>query len=248
VRTVAIVQARLTSTRLPRKAVADLGGRPLIERVLRRVLRAREVGYVVLAVPDDATAGELRGACAPDMTWVEIYADEGHDPDDVLGRYVRAARSANAEVIVRVCGDCPFVDPDVIDEVVQVRAAAGVDYAGNTRVRTYPRGLDVEAFTLAALERELAWVSHVREHVTPSFLRAPPRATCADVGCGGGGRPERRWCVDEASDLDFARALWAAARGAGDRDAPEALGWRELLRVSDAHEFHRLNEHIRQAF
>lgn len=168
---VAVIQVRMGSTRLPGKSLMELAGKPVIAHVVERTKQAKEVSAVWIATTinkdDDALA---------------LWAERTHVPfyrgsvDDVLDRYYQAAKLAKAEVVVRVTGDCPLIDPGVIDEAVRAFKTKGVDYAAaNRRVATYPDGLDVEVMSFAVLER--AWkeakLTSEREHVTPYIWKHP---------------------------------------------------------------------------
>lgn len=230
-----IVQARMGSTRLPGKVLLDIAGRPMLERVLSRLDRARSVESVLVATSVLPRDDVLAAFCA----------ERGRpcfrgDQDDVLDRYYQAAKSVGATEIVRVTSDCPFIDPEVVDAVVEARRRAGADYASNTlEPRTFPRGLDVEVFTFAALER--AWREDKspawREHVTPYLYRAPSfrlEAVTNDADLSG-----CRWTVDTPEDLDFARRAYA--------ELPEAFGWRDVLALlARRPELAEINRHIEQ--
>ncbi|HET7677409.1 MAG TPA: glycosyltransferase family protein, partial [Candidatus Limnocylindrales bacterium] len=172
-RTVAIVQARTGSTRLPGKVLARIGGRPMLAHVVERARAAPGVDEVVVATSvlpeDDAIAG----LCA-ESGW----PCERGSATDLLDRYERAAAAHDAEVVVRVTGDCPLLDPALVGEVIALLGRGGYDYASNTlEPRTWPHGLDAEAFTRAALAT--AWAEDTdpawREHVTPFLYRHPER-------------------------------------------------------------------------
>ena len=146
-----IIQARTGSTRLPGKVLMDIGGRPMLARVVERCREAKSLEGVVVAtsvLPGDDPIAEL----AATSGWLCVRGSE----DDVLDRYHQAATAVDADEIVRVTADCPLIDPAIIDLVLGTLRESGADYAANTVApRTYPRGLDTEAFTRAALET--AW-------------------------------------------------------------------------------------------
>jgi spore coat polysaccharide biosynthesis protein SpsF len=210
VKRVAIVQARMTSSRLPGKVLMDLGGRPLLEQMLDRLQRAATLDEIVLATTVNAS----------DDPVVELARAKGighfrGSEDDVLSRYIGAARAARAELVVRVTSDCPLIDPEVLDRVV-ARAlddTAPCDYASNTLQRTYPRGLDVEALHVDVLERigRMARSRPAREHVT-YFLHAERRDlfVIADV-VQEQDDSELRWTVDTPEDLELVRRIYATA-------------------------------------
>lgn len=238
-RVVAIVQARMGSTRLPGKVLMPLAGTPVVQLVLQRLQRARQVHAVAVATSalraDDVLVDAVR--CVPGVAVVR-----GSELD-VLDRYVRAARHLGADAVVRVTSDCPLLDPEVVDEVVAALLDPPVDYASNTQLRTYPRGLDVEAFTRAALEeagRE-ARDPFEREHVTPFLWRRPARYSIRQTRCDGD-YGAKRWTLDTPEDFELLRRIFDAL-------GPRAVTatWRDALELVARHpDWERLNAHIEQ--
>ena len=173
---IAIIQARMGSSRLPGKVLRDIGGKPMLYRVVVRARRAQTIGQVVVAttwdVDDDPVAVYCRAQGFP------LYRG---DPLDVLDRYYRAAQLFDAQTIVRLTGDCPLIDPREIDRTVQAFWEAGVDFAANRLPppweRTTPIGMDTEVVTFSVLEQ--AWQEadqkHQREHVMPYFYEEQGR-------------------------------------------------------------------------
>lgn len=166
---VAIVQARMGSTRLPGKVLMDVAGRPALAYMLDRVRRAATLDAVWVATTDDARDDAI--AEAAEAEGVPLFRGSEHD---VLGRYAGAAEAAAAGTVVRLTADCPLIDPAVIDAVVGGLAASAADLATNAPAtgRTYPDGMDVEAMTRATLDTAAAAAVDPldREHVT-RFLR-----------------------------------------------------------------------------
>jgi spore coat polysaccharide biosynthesis protein SpsF len=243
VKRVAIVQARMTSTRLPGELHQHLAGRPLLAQMLDRLMRARTLDEIVLATTVNASDDPI----------VELAKARGighfrGSESDVLSRYAGAARAAKAELVVRVTSDCPLIDPDVLDEVV-TRAcdpAAPCDYASNTRVRSYPRGLDVEAFHVDVLERmeRMARSAPAREHVT-YFLHSErgDLFVLADIAqAQAKDDSDLRWTVDTPDDLELVRRIYAAA-GLPDR----WLSYADLVELVRAdRELVTYNAHVAQ--
>lgn len=238
-RTVGIIQARLGSSRLPGKVLQDLAGDTMLARVVARVRAAHSIDEVVIATTtapfDDAIVAEAERLDAP--VW------RGSE-DDVLERYLGAARRVGAEVIVRVTSDCPLLDPTVLDCVVSaLHGEPPVDYASNTHVRSYPRGLDVEAMFRDTLERcgRMGKSKAAREHVTAFVMERPELFDVRQV------RSDRddsdlRWTVDTHEDLAVVRAIYAAC-GLGNRIAP----YDELVAAVRANPaITNLNAHVRQ--
>jgi spore coat polysaccharide biosynthesis protein SpsF len=226
-RRVAIVQARMGSSRLPGKVLADIHGRPLLARMLDRLARAEQLDEAVVAttvLPEDDPVAEL---CRARGT----RAVRGH-PIDVLDRYHQAAEAAGAQVIVRLTGDCPLIDPELVDLCVRtyLEADPPVDLVVNRLPwdRSYPIGLDTEVFGREALET--AWREakepHQREHVVPFLYENPARFTMIHLEADGD-YGAYRWTVDEPPDLEAVRRIYA---GFGGRDD---FGWRQVLELME---------------
>lgn len=223
---VVIAQARMGSTRLPGKALADIDGHPVLWHVVARARRARTVDAVVVATSERQLDDPIAEFCQLH----NISCMRGSE-DDVLDRYYLAAREHGADVIVRVTGDCPLLDPEVLDRVVETYLGGDFDYVSNTLLYTYPDGLDTEVFSFAALER--AWrearLPAEREHVTP-YIRASGRFRTANVTSDVSlPRRQLRWTVDEPADLEFVRRVYARL-GEGGR----TFGWRDVLQLLES--------------
>ena len=235
--TVAIIQARLGSSRLPGKVLLDIGGQSMLARVVRRVARAHTLHQWVVAT----TTHERDEAIVSECLRLGVSCLRGHE-EDVLDRYREAARATGAEVVVRITADCPLIDPAVIDQVVLGLRTHQVDYASNTLPRTWPRGVEVEAFTREALEQ--AW-SHAREpwqraHVTPYLYQHPDQFRLHGV-VAEKDHSDLRWTVDTPEDLALVRSLHQYL---GNRDD---CTWQEVLAVIERlPALTRINEHVRQ--
>lgn len=236
-KTVYIVQARMTSTRLPGKVLMDLDGQPLLKRQFERLKRCETAQDIVLACTDMAADAPLAKFAAG---W-GMTVFRGSETD-VLSRYLGAARAAGAGIVVRVTSDCPLICPEVCDKVVE--SLGGADYASNTLKRTYPRGLDTEAFTMAALERAAAEAKSApaREHVT-WYIHTEARASFKIRSVeDSDDNSALRWTVDEPADLEAVRRLWT-----GLKLSEKALGYRDLLAYARAHpEIAALNAAVEQ--
>ena len=204
-RIVAVIQARMGSTRLPGKTMMDLAGTPLLDRLLRQLAGAKSLDEVVVATSVDSTDDVIE-RFASQRGFRVVRGSE----QDVLSRYVLAAEAAKADVIVRLTADCPLHSPDTVDEVVLAFMGSNVDYACNTNPYTRPDGQDVEVFSRALLNRaaEAAESSPDREHVTPWMRRGADIARL-DVLHREGQQPPLRWSVDHPDDLEFARVVWS---------------------------------------
>lgn len=201
---VAIVQARMGSTRLPNKVMKPIAGVPMIELLLARLARSSQIDEIVLA-----TSTDERDTPLVEHVHKLAYTCVRGSESDVLDRYLVAARQAQADVVVRITGDCPLIDPALVDQAIARFKAEGVDYLSNVAPATYPDGLDTEVFTLQALERagRESQDSFDREHVTP-YLRKPGLFK-TDVMRHSEDLSSLRWTVDEPSDFEVVAAVFA---------------------------------------
>lgn len=205
-RRLAIVQARLTSTRLPGKVLSDICGEPMLMRQIARIRGARRLDGIVVATSDHPSDDRLAEFCREHR----IDSHRG-SLDDVLDRFRGAARAFGGEIIVRLTGDCPLVDPAVIDRVVGAFEESDCDYASNILRPTFPDGLDVEVMSSTALDT--AWRSaslpSEREHVTPYIYKHPEIFRLLGIEHARD-LSSLRWTVDTAADLAFVREVFAA--------------------------------------
>jgi glutamate-1-semialdehyde 2,1-aminomutase len=217
-KTVAIVQARMGSTRLPNKVMKQISGVPMIELLLARLARATEVDEIAVATSEDIRNQPL----AAHVAALGYRCYRGSE-NDVLDRYWQAAKAAAADVVVRITGDCPLIDPSLVDEAIRRFKAASVDYHSNTSPPSYPDGLDIEVFTFAALERAAreAEKAFDREHVTP-FLRQAGQFRQGSIQ-NDEDLSALRWTVDEQTDFDVVRNVF-------EYFAPDIhFSWRQVL-------------------
>lgn len=223
-----IIQARMGSTRLPGKSMMDLGGVPVIDWVVQRAAMSTGVDNVIVATStnpeDDILAAHVAEiAVDPGVT---VQAVRGSD-SDVLARFVLALERVDADYLVRVTGDCPFVQPAFIDAAL--RTARGIHYVATDPDGRFPRGFDVEA-----IAREALLTAHAeavdpveREHVTPFIVRRPERFASAPLLCPEWARhPELRITLDEQADLDLLRAVVAELEA-----TPHTLDGPDLLEL-----------------
>jgi spore coat polysaccharide biosynthesis protein SpsF len=202
----AILQARMSSSRLQGKVLADVQGAPMLARQIERIRRSRKVDELCLAtstaVSDDPVAALCEG--------IGVRVARG-SLEDVLDRYYQAALPVRPAHVVRVTGDCPLIDPAVIDEAIGLHLSGAFDYTSNTIHPTYPDGLDVEVFRFDALRQ--AWsearLASQREHVTPFIKQQPERFRLGELR-----NPvdlnALRWTVDYPRDLEMVRQVYAA--------------------------------------
>ena len=204
-RTVAIIQARMNSTRLPGKVLEDIGGAPMLARVVARTARASTIDALVVAT----SASGLDDAVAAACRRLNVAIFRGSE-EDVLDRYHNAAETYCADAVVRITADNPLVDPEIIDRVTRVFLEQTPDYAGNVTPRTYPLGLDVEVIARPALAQ--AWTEAIkpyhRAHVDEYLLENPQRFRLVSV-TNDRDLSGMRWTVDTPEDLEFAREVYA---------------------------------------
>ncbi|WNK01388.1 glycosyltransferase family protein [Thalassospiraceae bacterium LMO-JJ14] len=203
-RAVAVVQARLGSTRLPGKVLMDLNGRSVLGRVLERCLAIPGIAAVVCATTDDEN-GALVAAEAENCG---AFAFRGSEAD-VLDRMVGAARTQAADIVLRVTADCPAIDPEVCGAVLRLLQDTGAAYATNNMPPSWPHGLDVEAMRMVDLEESwrTAHDPDTREHVTLD-LRSRDGVSRVNLLGPGGDATDHRWTLDTADDLRFFQTLF----------------------------------------
>lgn len=204
-RTVAIVQARIGSRRLPGKVLAEIGGSPLLAWVLTAAGAIAGVDQVILATTTHPQDRPLL-ALADTLGAVGFAGSE----NDVLDRYYQAAREFQADGVVRVTADCPLLDPAVSGQVLKNFLEGESDYVSNCHPCTYPDGLDTEAFSFQALEKtwKEARLPSEREHVTPYLWKHPELFRARSI-VNPTDLSSLRWTVDEPEDLEFVRSICA---------------------------------------
>jgi spore coat polysaccharide biosynthesis protein SpsF len=202
--TVAILQARCSSSRLPGKVLKPILGTPMLAHQLARLGAVTHIDKLVVATSTDATDDPLVELC--ERAGVSCFRG---DLNDVLDRYYQAARAEAPDHVVRLTGDCPLTDPEVIDQLMDFYHEGGYDYASNTIKPTFPHGLDCEVFSFAALEE--AWrearLPSQREHVTP-FIKTQPERYRLGLFQHEPDLSHLRWTVDEPSDFAFVTRVY----------------------------------------
>ena len=218
---VAIIQARMGSSRLPGKSLAEIEGHPMLWHVIQRVQRAQLVDRVVVATSTAPMDDAIAAMCSD----IKVPCYRGSEAD-VLDRYYAAALGEKAAQVVRITADCPLIDPEIIDRVVARFRSGDLDYASNAMLRSYPDGLDTEVFSFTALER--AWreatKTSEREHVTP-YLRSEKFRAANVKNDAPLIEHHHRWTVDEAADLEFVREVYKAFRN------KQNFGMNDVLRL-----------------
>jgi len=238
-RVVGIIQARVSSTRLPGKVLLDIDGESMLMRVFTRARRAKRLDELVVATSVDVD----------DEPIVRICEERGvpysrGSAMDVLDRFKKAAREYRAEIVVRLTADCPVIDPDLIDQTVDAFLVSNpqADLAVNRLPwdRTFPIGLDTEVCASSTLE--IAWREadepHQREHVMPFFYENTERFHILHVQ-NEKDYGQLRWTVDTADDLTFIREIYARFSGRDD------FTWREVLALLEKEpELAEINAHV----
>jgi spore coat polysaccharide biosynthesis protein SpsF len=258
---VILVQARMNSSRLPGKVLKPIGGKPLLAYVLERLQRVENADGLLVATSTLAADDDIAAFC--NDFGVDYYRGS---ETDVLDRYYQAARSVQAERIVRITSDCPLIDADVVSEIIDAFDAAQgagiasglnqqtpnearsteptrIDYLSNTLDRTFPRGLDVEVFSFEALE--IAWKeaqdTTEREHVTPFLYRHPDRFRLQQYRQAIN-RSHLRWTVDTPEDFELVALILGELTC-----HTQEFGQAAILRLLDKHpNWSAINAHIEQ--
>jgi spore coat polysaccharide biosynthesis protein SpsF (cytidylyltransferase family) len=205
---VAIIQARLTSTRLPKKIMLDICGKPLLWHVVERVKQAKLIDGIVIAIPDSSSNDKLE-SFVKQFDWDIFRGSE----KDVLSRYYNAATQFKADMIVRITSDCPLVDPKIIDETIKQHIHDSNDYTAVGVEGGFTRGLDVEVFNLKSLgiAYSKATDKSEREHVTLFIYQNPELFKIKFIEASGIlRRPDIRLTVDTEEDLLLIRKIYSA--------------------------------------
>ena len=231
---VAIVQARMGSTRFPKKVMQLICGKPMIGLLLERLSKSHKINQVILATTNDDSCDPL--ALYVNELGYEVY--RGNE-DDVLDRYYQAAKQVQADLVVRITGDCPLIDPEQVDEVILKFLESDVDYAANNVPPTYPDGLDTEVFTFKALE--IAWNQakepQQREHVTP-FIRESDQFSLINI-MHSTDLSNERWTVDEPVDFEVIKNVFEHFNPRTD------FTWLDVLALRKEHpEWFIANQHL----
>lgn len=208
-KTVAIIQARFGSTRLPGKVLKPLGkvqhgAGIVLDHAIQRCRAIPAVDAVVIATTDREE--DVAIVAAAERAGALVHRGSA---EDVLSRYAGAAKGVDADVVLRVTSDCPLIDPGVCERVIRLRAETGADYAANNMPRLYPHGLDCEVFTRDGLERAAATATapYDREHVTPWLRRSAEIVRTSLIGPGWPS-VQQRWTLDFPEDYEFFAALF----------------------------------------
>jgi spore coat polysaccharide biosynthesis protein SpsF len=205
VKVAAIIQARMGSTRLPGKVLKKVLGKTLLEYQIERVKRAKTIDEIIIATTTKESDDQIVQLCQQ----LSIPYYRGSE-EDVLSRYYEAATEFGVDVVVRLTSDCPIIDPNVIDKVVEhyLENKDRYDYVSNTLARTYPRGLDTEVMSYEVLKRahEEAKELTYREHVTAYIYHHPDQFRLYNVS-NEKDESKHRWTVDTEEDFELIKKI-----------------------------------------
>ncbi len=234
-RNVVIIQARMGSTRLPGKIMLPLCGKTVLEHDINRVSAATRMDDIVVAT----TTKPADDVVAEEALRLGVKVFRGSE-DDVLSRYYLAAKAHDAETIIRITSDCPLYDPQLLDEMIGTFQQSRCDYLSNCLVRSYPRGLDTEIFTFAALEKAYneATEQVQKEHVTP-YINQRPELFLIEDYVADTNHADLRWTLDTQEDFDFITAIYNALYPANPlfttNDILQLLEEKPALKTINAH-------------
>ena len=236
--TLLIVQARMTSTRLPGKVLLPLAGEPMLTRLIERLRRVEQSDGIVIATTANASDDPIAALCA--QLGVPCHRGSEHD---VLSRYADAARLHGADVVVRITSDCPLIHPALVDQVIAAYEEGDSDYVSNMLPPTWPYGMAVEVFSAAALQQAHAEATQAaeREHVTPFLYWHPERYRLRNVASPVD-LSHHRWTVDTPEDYELVRRLFETLHPINPEFTQD-----HILTLLDAHpDWMTLNQHVQQ--
>jgi spore coat polysaccharide biosynthesis protein SpsF len=202
---VMIVQARMTSNRLPGKVLKKVLGKPLLEYQIERLRSVKNAHHLVIATTTNETDQPIVG-------WCERYGVDYFrgSENDVLSRYYHAAKKCVADIVVRLTSDCPLIDPIVVDQVIKyyLDNLNQYDYISNSLTRSYPRGMDTEVFSFKVLSEAYlnSTMDLEKEHVTPYIYTRPLNYRIGQYRYSVD-ESEHRWTVDTAEDFELIRLI-----------------------------------------
>lgn len=201
---IAIIQARVGSVRLPNKVMKYLQNKTVLEHVCSRVRRSKYIDEVFVATTIDKNNLPLIQLCASQNIRVFCGSE-----DDVLDRFYQLAKLIHPEHIVRITSDCPVIDPNIIDKIIEDHLKRNSDYTSNTIIDSYPDGLDTEIFSLLTLERcwKEAKLQSEREHVTP-YMKNHPELFKLNSISSKINYCDKRWTLDTDLDFEFLKSVF----------------------------------------
>jgi spore coat polysaccharide biosynthesis protein SpsF len=239
-KTVCTIEARMRSTRLPGKVLRPILGRPMLALMIERLQRIRQVDDIVVATTDNPTDDAIADlACQ-----AGVKSFRGSE-QDVLNRVLEAARSVRADLIVETTGDCPLIDPGVIDQLIATFKCNSVDYCSNVLSRTYPRGMDAQVFPVVALTQvaQLTQDPTDHEHVSLYIYEHPERFRLLNIASGLAPEiADLRLTVDTPEDFDLVSCVFESLYPAN-----PAFTLADILTLFECQpELRRINQNIQQ--
>lgn len=202
----AIIQARMTSSRLPGKVLMRIEGKPMLWHVINRLKFSEKIKEIILAIPDNRE-NDILERFANNFK-IKYFRGSEYD---VLSRYYETAKRFKCSIVARITSDCPLIDPRVVDQVASKYLELNTDYTSNSLKKSFPRGLDVEVFNFDVLERanQEAKRDYQREHVTPYIYENPKIFKLQNIQAEGElKRPELRLTVDAKEDLELVKEIY----------------------------------------
>lgn len=201
----AIIEARMGSTRLPGKTMAKIAGKPMLELMIERVKMSKLINEVIVATTENSDEKEIINLTSR----LKVPCFQGSE-EDVLSRVLKAAIKYKVDIIVELTADCPFADPQIIDEVIQKYLSGNFDHVSNISKRSFPRGLDVQVFPTKVLKKVASLTDNPidREHVSLYIYRHPKIFKLGHIIAPPSLRRSYRLTVDVESDLELTRRVY----------------------------------------
>ncbi|MFC1546674.1 cytidylyltransferase domain-containing protein [bacterium] len=235
---IAVIQARLGSSRLPGKVMLKFCEKPVLQHVVNRVSTVEMLDKVIVATTKEKEDIKIKEWC--DKNNVSVYQGSSND---VLDRYYKTACLFNAENIIRITADCPVIDPKVLEKIIKMHISNKADYTANTLTNTYPDGQDVEILSFSALKKawEQAKLTSEREHVTPYIRKHADIfniiSVTNDINLGS-----KRWTLDNKEDYDFLNLLYDNLYKKN-----KFFGMHDILQFLEQNlEIEKINQHIKR--
>lgn len=235
---IAIIQARLGSTRLPNKVLKNLCGSPVLLHVINRLKQSKYISEIIIATTTLPEDDAIQQFC--EENGVKFYRGSS---ENVLSRYYEAAKKFNAETVIRITSDCPVIDPVLIDEMIEEYSKSNVDYMSNSLTRTFPRGLDAEIFSFTALEKAFneAAKQYELEHVTPYIYQHPELFSLKNY-TNDTDYSFHRWTLDTEEDYRLLTEIYEALYPVN-----KVFLWKDVLTLFEKRpELLEINKHIEQ--
>ncbi|PZM67284.1 cytidylyltransferase domain-containing protein [Paenibacillus dendritiformis] len=237
-RVVAIVQARMGSSRLPGKVLKPLIDHSVLGHVILRLKAVNSINEIIIATTQNPEDDSIISEC--NKYNVPVYRGS---TENVLSRYYEAAQKFNADIVVRVTSDCPLVDPGITGNIIKYFFELDADYVSNKLIETFPRGLDTEVFTMSSLEKayEGAYNDIHREHVTPYLYLHPDKFKLFNYSCEKD-YSAYRWTLDTNEDYQLIELIYKILY-----EPNKIFTWLEIIHLmEDYPELKKINSHVKQ--